>query len=825
MSFAQPLHHAWRSLRRTPGFTVTAVLTLALGVGASVALFAVVNGVLLRPLPYGDPGRLVGAWHELPPLSIRRAPQTSATYVTYRQFARSIAGIAIYEEGAVNVSEPGSDVAPQRLASAAVSASFLPVLQVPPALGRNFTEPEDRPNGPNVVIISDGLWRSRFGAGRSVLGSTMSVNGVTHEIVGVMPPNFHYPAAATQLWLPLAIDPASTNPGGFNYPAVARLGPGVRREDAERELASVLPRVVEISPTVAPGVPTQLLLDQARPVPVLVPLREDMTGDVARTLWIVAAAAGLVLLVASFNVANLILVRADGRRREIAVREALGAGRARVLAHFLAESAVLAILAAAMGLTAAWVAVRALVAAGPVDIPRLAEVRIDPATVAFTALIAAALAVACSVIPVLRLGRARLFTALRAGGRGGMAGRAEHRTRGALVAAQIALALVVLAGSGLLLRTFQRLHAVRPGFDAEGVATLWMSLPEARYPNDTTISRFYGELTDRVARLPGVQSVGISSRLPLMPYGMNQIPLYAEEDVGSESRVPTLQIVTTIDSGYFRTMSIPLLAGRPFRRLDVQRFDEAIVSQAAAERFWNDPTGAEALGKRFRMVPGGPWYTVIGVTGDARDTALAASPSLTAYYPQAPGGGSDYSVAQRTMALVVRTPGDPAAITSPVQRVIRDLDATLPTFDVRPMTAVLSASMLRLKFVMIMLGAAAVVTLLLGAVGLYGVMAYLVSLRTRELGVRLALGAQPRTVAAMMTRQGLTLAAIGIGVGLVVFAVATRFLRSLLYGVAPSDPLTIAGALLIIVATATLASWIPARRAARVDPAGALRAE
>lgn len=396
--------------------------------------------------------------------------------------------------------------------------------------------------------------------------------------------------------------------------------------------------------------------------------------------------------------------------------------------------------------------------------------------------------------------------------------------RAALVAAQIAMALVVLAGSGLLLRTFQRLHQVEPGFRADGVATLWVSLPEARYANDTATARFFALLTDRVSQLPGVQAVGVSSRLPLMPYGMNRIPLFAEDDPDAESRLPSLQILTTIDSGYFHALRIPLIVGRPFRRLDGQRSDEAIVSQATAEQFWHDPTGAGALGKRFRLVPGGPLYTVIGVAGNVRDTSLASPPLQTVYFAQVPGGAPE-SPLQQPMAIAVRTAGDPSAITSAVQSVIRELDPTLPTFDVGTMTSVLSASMTRLRFVMMMLGAAAAVTLVLGAVGLYGVMAYLVSLRTREFGVRLALGAEPRTVVAMMTRQGLTLAAIGIGAGLLAFALATRVLRSLLYGVGPSDPITIAGALLVILAVATVASWIPARRAARVDPAGALRAE
>lgn len=825
MSVIQPLHHAWRSLRRSPGFTLTAVFTLALGTGASIALFTVVNGVMLRPLPYGEPDRLVGAWHDLPPVSIHKAPQTSATYFTYERFARSITGIAVYEEGAVNADEPGGRTVPQRLTTAWISSSLIPVLQVSPAIGRNFTDQEDLPNGPNSVILSDGLWRSRFGADPRVIGRTLGVNGVAHEIVGVMRRDFRFPSAATQLWLPLALDPSSIDPGGFNYPAIARLAPGVSVSGARRDFASVLPRVVEVFPMLAPGVSTQMLLDQAKPVPVLIPLREDVTGDIARTLWMVAAAAGLVLLVACFNVANLILVRADGRQREMAVREALGAGRARVLAHFLAESAVLAILAAAVGLAIAWIAVRVLVAAGPAGVPRLAEVRIDLATVAFTALIAALVTVVCSIVPSLRIGRAQLSNMLRQGGRGGTAGKSEHRVRGALVAAQIALALVVLAGSGLLLRTAQRVHDVHPGFEAEGVATLWLSLPEARYPDDSATSRFYARLTERVAQLPGVRGVGITSRLPLMRYGMSQNPLFVEDDPDADSRLPPIQILTTIDSGYFQAMGIRLLVGRPFRRLDAQPANEAIVSQATAEQLWKDPTGARAIGKRFQMLPGGSWYTIVGVASNARDTALTASPSPTAYFAQVPQGETDFSHVRRTMALVVRTTGYPSAITSSVQRLIRELDPTLPTFDVRPMTAVLSASMARLRFVMLILGAAALFTLLLGAVGLYGVMAYLVTLRTRELGVRMALGAQPRAVAAMMARQGLALTALGIVAGLVVFALAARFLRTFLFGVAPSDPVTIGGVLLILVATAVLASWIPARRAARVDPAAALRAE
>jgi predicted permease len=819
-----PLRHAWRSLRRTPAFTVTAVLTLVIGIGASVAMFEVVNGVLLKPLPYGRPEQLAGAWFDLPPVNIHKAQQTSGTYFTFKKLARSIENIGVYQEGAVNASMSGS-ADPQRLVVAYVSATMLPTLEVPPMLGRTFSDAEDLPKGPDVVVISEGLWRTWFSADPRILDRKIDVNGRPRQIIGVMPARFRFPTASTKLWIPMQLDPAASFTGGFNYNGIARLKPGFTIDAAQRDFATVLPRVVDLFPNLAPNVPTTMLLEQAKPRPFFVPIREDVTGGIARTLWIVAAAAGLVLLVACANVANLILVRADGRQRELAVREALGAGRARVLAHFLTESVLLAGFAAAGGLAVAWASVRALVAAGPSEIPRLAELGMDLPTVLFAIGLALVVAMVCSLIPALRIGRVELQVALREGGRSGTAGKAQHRLRATMVALQIALALVVLAGSGLLLRTFERLHAIRPGFDATNVATFWMSLPSARYPNDTTVVRFYSQLIDRAGQLPGVRAVAIASRLPLMTEGMNLNPFYVEGDEAAKTKIPPLQIYTTVDSGYFHAMSIPLLAGKTFDRIGVQRGDEAIISQATAQQFWQDPTGRAALGKRFRSLPGGRWYTVVGVVGSARDTALAASPSQTVYFPPVPATDTMDGQPLRTMALVVKTTADPAALTPVVQRLVHEMDPTLPMFEVQPMERVLSASTARLWFTIVVLGAAAVVTLLLGAIGLYGVMAYLVSLRTRELGVRIALGAQPRDVAMMMTGQGLVLTAGGVGLGLVLFALVARFIRSFLFGVAPGDPLTLAAASLTLVVIAVLASWIPARRAALVDPANSLRAD
>ncbi len=820
------LKPAWRSLRRSPAFTVTASLTLLVGIGAAVAIFALVNGVLLRPLPYSDPDRLVGVWHDLKGISLNKANQTSGTYFTYQKLARSIEGIGVYQEGAVNVSDTRGSSDPQRINSSSISASLVPVTGVTPLLGRTFTESEDLPNGPMVVLISERMWRSRFAADPGVIGRTLDVNGRRREIVGIMPARFRFPTARTQLWLPLQLDPNAEFPGGFSYNSIARLRPGMTVAAAQRDFAAVLPRMVELSPNMAPGVSTQMLMDQAKPVPVLIPLKEDVTGGIARTLWIVAAAAGLVLLVACANVTNLILVRADARQRELAVREAIGAGRGRVLAHFLAESAVITAMAGAIGTGLAALAIRLLVRSEVSDIPRLAEVRIDLTTIAFAIVISALVAAVCSVIPALRLGRVKLSLALREGGRGGTASRTQQRVRGALVAAQIALALVALGGSGLLIRTFLGLNAVRPGFNPENLATFWISVPSARYPNDTAVVRFYTQLLDRLAALPGVQSAAISSRLPLMPNGMNQNPFYPEDDRSFDQKIPPLQILTTTDGNFFRTMEIPLIAGRTFNRLDMQRPDEAIISQATAVQFWKDSTGARAIGKRFTPLPNGKMFTIVGVVGDVRDTSLAATPSQTVYFAEVPALTNEWdSQTRNTMALVLRTGGDPTSITMAVQRAVRELDPTLPLFDVRPMRAVFAASMAQLSFTILMLGVAAAVTLLLGAIGLYGVMAYVIALRTRELGVRIALGASPQSVIRMLTSQGVALTALGIGAGLVLFVFVARFLGTLLYGVAPTDPITLGAASALLIAVAVLASWIPARRTSRLDPADVMRAE
>jgi putative ABC transport system permease protein len=825
MTGTQGLSYAWRSLRRAPLFAATVVLTLTIGIGSAVAIFTLVNAVLLRPLPYGNPDRLVGVWHDIPTISLNHIPQTVGTYLTYKRLARTIEGIALYDDGSASVTDPDGRAAPERMLASWATADFFPVLGVPPILGRAFTAAEDVPKGPDVVVISEGVWRSRFGGDRSVIGKKLVVSGRPVEIIGVMPASFRIPDGGTQLWFPKQIDPNEQFPGGFGHHGVARLKPGVSVEAAERDFANALPHIVEISPNFAPGLTTQQMITQAKPTPRLIPMRDSLVGDISGTLWMVAATAALMLLVTCANVANLLLVRADGRHRELSVRAALGAGRTRVLAHFFTESALLAAVSSLLGIGAAAIAIQILVTRGPAEIPRLAEVHVDGAVIAFTIVVGTLVALACSAIPAIRFMRGDPLSGLRDGGRSGTAGREKHRARSVLVSAQMAFALVVLAASGLLLRSFQRLHAVRPGFNANGVATVWLALPSLRYPGDSSIVQFYTRLSQRVAQIPGVESVGLTSRLPFESHGLDQEPMWFDGDPTATAKIPPIEVFSTVDAGYFRTLGIPLIAGRTFDAIERQRGDEVIVSLETAIHFFHDSTGRAAIGKRFRTLPGLPLHTVIGVVGSTRDTSLSAPPVRVTYFPESVPTDTSRMDSQlaRTMAVVARTNGDIASVTRSIQVLIRELDPTLPTFDEQSMSATVSASIARVSFAMGVLGVAAGVTLILGVIGLYGVIAYVVTLRTRELGVRIALGAQPRSVAAMVTKQGLMLSAAGIVVGLALVIVSARFLRSFLFEIAPTDPVTLAAATGTLVAFALLASWIPARRAARVNPIDALR--
>jgi putative ABC transport system permease protein len=814
------LRRSLRSLGRTPVFTAAAILTLALGTSAVAATFAIVHGVLLAPLSFGHPDRLVSVGLALRTAALRSIEQPPGIYFTYKRFARRIDEIGFYRTGNANIWTGDGGDAPERVTATWVTASTIPLLQVRPILGRSFTSDEDRARGPNVVILSENVWRTRFHASRDVIGKQLNVNSVPRVIVGVMPDGFSFPAADTRLWLPARVDPDTTTIGDFSYSGIARLAPGATSEDAERELAAVLPRIAELFPRLESGTATETWLDQARPTPVVLPLREALTNGIAHTLWMLAAAASLVLLVAWANVSNLMLIRADGRQLELAVREALGASRWRIVTHFLGESLALTTTAGLLAMLAAWGAVRALVAFGPADVPRLAELRIGPPTAAFATLVSIVGAIICGAVPAFRIRRASLSINLRDGGRGDTAGKTRQRLRATIAALQIAVALVVSTGSALLLRTFHRLYQERPGFDATNVMTFWTQLPFARYGDSSSV-KFYARLSAAVATLPTVSAAGLTTRLPLGA-GETTQQSFRVEGEGSAFSLRT----STIDDGYFKTMRIPVLAGRVFQRLGEQRDGDVIVSQRAAATIWNDPTGRTVLGRRLALAPSGPSYTVVGVVGDVREHDLGTAPSAMVYVPQVvPIDRMTEPSARHTMALVVRTSGPPTTTVAAVRRIVRDLDPTVPIFNVETMSDVVRASTARLSLTLALMTAAAVITLVLGTIGLYGVMAYMVALRTREFGVRVALGADPEDLARSVVLRGLAMTASGVAAGLVLYAIAAPFLRGFLYGVTTSDPLTLVGTTIALVGTASIASWLPARRAARVDPAEALRAE
>jgi len=809
--------HALRSLKRTPGFAAAVILTLVLGMGAAGSMFAIVHGVLLAPLPYAQADRLVSVG--LLSVDQHKIKQPPAIFTTYRQFAPGLGEIGYSRTGSTNIWTQDGGVGAESVVATWVTASMFSVLRIAPLLGRSFSADEEFRGGPNAVILSESEWRSRYNAAPDIIGKTLIVNSAPRQIVGVMPAHFAYPTPATRVWLPVKL----TDSGAvedFSYTGVARLAPGATAAQAQAELAAALPRTAELFPRLQSGGATSTWLAEAKLRPVVVPLRDEFTNDIARTLWMLAAAAGLVLLVAWANVVNLMLIRADGRQLELGVREALGAGRLRLASHFVGESIVLGATAGTLALLVAHAAVKALVAYGPADIPRLSELGVGLTTVGFVALMTIAGVILCAAVPTLRARRGSLSRNLHDGARGQTTGKARQRLRATITVGQIAMALMVTVGSALLLRSAHRLSEVHPGFDAHEVTTLRILLPYASYGGATNVA-FFARLTERVSQLPVVRAAGLTGQLPLGA-GWTQQESFRTEGGGSP---PPLH-VSVVGNGYFAALRIPLLAGRDFRRLDQEQGTDIIISQRAAVTLFADSTGEAAVGKQMTLAPDGPTYTIVGVVGDVRYQDLSLAPSAMVYRPHAvPTNPNLEPVPRASLALVVRSSGPPGALVPAIRQIVRELDPTVPIFDVTTMDDVVRASTARLTLTLTLMTVAAAITLLLGMIGLYGVMAYMVALRTREFGVRVALGAEPLRIARWVALHGLSLTAGGVAVGLVLYAMAAPYLRAFLYGVTASDPTTLVATTLLLVATACLASWLPARQAARVDPALSLRAE
>jgi putative ABC transport system permease protein len=811
------LRHAARRLRRVPAFSIPTVLVLALGIGATTAMFSVVHAVLLSPLPFAQPERLVSLTYTLQVPGVPVADQSDASILLYQRHAKTL-DVAAWRPWDLNIGADGGAPA-ERIAAAAVTASLFPVLGVQPVLGRAFREGEDRVGAPPIAILSHPLWMRRYGGDPTVIGRTIRVDGAAREIVGVMPEGFVYRSPRVQMLIPLPLDPANAEPGSFNNEGIGRLRDGATAEQARAELDAHFARILDEFPAPIP----RAMWEEAKIRAVVAPLRDTVVGDVGRVLWIMLGSMGLVLAIACANVANLFLVRGESRQREFAVRGALGAGVAGVVAQCLGEALLLAGAGGALGVGLAALVVRIARTMGETfAVPRLHEVAVDTPVLLFALAVVAFCAACVSLIPVLRALHVPMATVLRDAGRASTEGRQRATARSALVVAQVALALVLVAASGLLARSFARIRDVEPGFAASGVTMARLSLPQADYPTAASALQLYDRLLERLRAVPGVRDATVTTWVPLGG-DRNGTVMEVEDRPLPANGVPRVHFVVNVEASYFRTMGVPLLAGRSFGPQDAARpQQEAIVSRAFAERYW---PGESALGRRVRRGLAGEWMTVVGVAGDAHFEALDRPAEDAVYFPLV--GRADSSIyVSHYAGLMVRSEAlSSAEVTNAIRRAVRELDPAMPTFDDGPLQAMVDRASARARFTLLLLGAASAIALALGAVGIYGVMAYGVSLRRREIGVRLALGARPADVRGMVSRQGVTLGAIGVAIGLVSALAAMRLLRGLLYDVSPTDPVTLVATCLTLLGVTLLATWLPARRAAATDPAVALRAD
>jgi putative ABC transport system permease protein len=796
----QDLRYAGRQLLRSPAFTAVAVGTLALGIGANTAIFSVVNGVLLRPLPFDEPDRLV---------AFVDAGSYKGMLLEFRERARSFERIESFTSYGFELSLTG-DGEPVRVEATAVTAGLFSLLGAVPARGRTFLPEEEWTGGQRVVLLSYALWRQRFGADPAILGERIRLDGEGHTVVGVMPAGFGFPSGRTQLWVPFGIDRGdpldlwAATAGTF----VGRLRPAVSVERAGAEVRTLTPPMLELFPW---RMPDDLWAEAA-----VAPLQEWMVGDARPALLVLLGAVGLVLLIACANVANLLLARATTRRKEMAIRVSLGARRRRIVRQVVTESLVLAAIAGGVGLFLAVWGVELLVAGLPADTPRLGEVALDGRALILTAGLTVATGLLFGTLPALRASQARVLAALKGGGHpGGSAGR--RRFSGSLVAAEMALAVMVVIGAGLLIRSFWELGRVDPGFRSEGVVTATVAPPEFRYPDAAAKRVFHEGLLERLEALPGIERAAITDRLPFGRGAWGSVfTIEGRPDPATEGGDwPYADIAGVISAGYPTTMGIPLVEGRAFT--DADRADAppvGLVNEELARRYW---PGESPVGQRIRS-PAGAWTTIVGVVGDTKMTGLAEESAAALYRPLGQGGAGVVSVALRTSLAV----GEIAPI---LREVVRSLDRDTPVEEIRGMPQLISASVADRRFTMLLLAAFAGVALLLGAIGIYGLLAWSVSERQREIGLRMALGARRGDVLRMVLGRGLVLAGIGTAIGVVGAAAGTRVLSSLLYGVGATDPGTFVAVPAFLLVVALLAAWFPARRATRVDPMVAMRTD
>jgi putative ABC transport system permease protein len=813
--------HTLRRLFKTPAFALTAIITVGAAIGANALIFTVVNGVLLKPLPYGDSKSLVGAWLVAPGVMQGPLQQSAGTYFMLREGAESFQDIGLWSNGTATVTGRGE---PEQIETLNVTDGTLPVLAIQPALGRAISGDDDLPNGPQVVLISHAYWLRAFGGNPTAVGQSVMVNGLSREVIGVLPEDFRFLRANPQLILPLRIDRATVHAAGFNYQAVARLKPGVTLEQANADVERLLPSLTSRFP-LPPGF-TQQMFDDAKIGSLVRPLDVDVVGNIGSLLWILLGTVGLVLLVACANVANLFLVRAEARQQELAIRLALGAEARQIAWQLISESLTVSLLGGVLGTALAYGGIRMLVYLQPAQLPRLSDITLDPIVLMFTLAVSLIAGLMFGAIPVAKYARPHMASAMKDGSRGSSDGRERHRARNSLVVAQVALAAVLLVGSGLMVRTFLAIRDVPMGFQhPDSLLTFRLSLPQAVVPDIDQVARIHEDIARRLEAVGGVEAVGVSSSVTLDQQSNND-PIWLEDFPASDAKIPPLRRMKYLGARYFETMGNAIVAGRDLSWTDVRNSAPvAVVSENLAREYWSDP--AMAVGKRVRRSSESAWIEIVGVAGDERQDGATRPAPPTIYWPMKVAsniGGQPY--VQRSLAYAIRSSRlqNPGFIND-VQQAVWSVAPNVPLARVRTMRQMYDESMAQTQFVLVILGIAASVTLLLGLVGIYGVIAYVVAQRRREVGIRMALGAQTASVQKIFLVRGLTLTAIGLVAGLAASAAMMRLLSSQLFGVQPFDAVTYAAVVVGLGAVALLATWLPARRATRIDPMRALRSE
>jgi putative ABC transport system permease protein len=810
---ATDARQALRSLLMRPGFTLVSALTLAMGIGATTTVFSIFNAVLLQPLPFSEPHRLVALWHAAPGLRPDEINQSPASYFLYRDNNRVFDDLGLWDRGRATIT--GLDE-PQLLASLTVTEGFLPTLGFPMALGRRFTSEDDRPGATGTVVLNHAYWQSEFGSDTDVLGRTLSVNGEPHEVIGVLAPGFPFPEHA--ILTPARFDRSTVINGDFSYQIIARLQPEVTLDAAQADLERILPRLA----TEYRGNLTPSVLREGRFTPVVRELRDDFVGDASGPLWILLGTVGIVLLIACANVGNLYMVRAESRQQEVALRTALGAGRGSIVRYFLMESTMLGLLGGAVGLSMAFGGVRMLQRFGPEVLQRVQGLGIDTSVLFFTLGISLLSGLLFGLLPIARYGRPDLVSALKAGGRSSSGGPQQHRMRNGLVVAQIALAMILLVGSGLMLRSFQAMTSVDPGFERpEELVTVSLSFPRIVVPDAATVARQHEEILRALAGIPGVRSSGATTSVPMDGRDSHNSIHFEDFPVASDD-LPAVHRTKSIGGDYSETMGIPLVAGRTLTWADLSdRTRRVVVSEDLALRYW--PDASSALGRRLGYAPN-DWYEIVGVTGPVHDDGLHASAVPIIYFPMVTTNGAGEVAVQRTLTHVVRSTAGSDVVPA-VREAIWSINPNLPLAGLGTHAEVIRHSLGQTAFAMGTLAVSAAIALLLGTVGMYSVIAYIVSQRSREIGVRMALGADRDSVGRLVLRHGANLAGMGVGLGILGAFAFSHILSSALFEVSPADPATYAVVAVILTCVSLIACYVPARRATRVDPAIALRGQ